>query len=133
MPWTGLPDPVRRRLEAADSPADFAYLADVASQLSEVGQQWYRDGQPDEAVGPTRDVVKIRRRLAVADAARYEGGLATALSNLGVYLFVLGQHDEALELTQEAVEAHRRVAQRDDRYRENLASALNNFGNRLAR
>ena len=131
MAWTGLPDPVRRRLERA-WPADLEYLAEVASQLSETGQQCYRDGQPAEAVGPTQGAVAIRRRLATLAPIRHEAPLATALSNLGVFLFALGEHQQALAATTEAVDSYRRVASRDDRYREDLASALNNQGNRLA-
>ena len=64
--------------------------------------EWYREGSPDQAIGPARDVLEIRRRLAEADPARYLPGLATVLSNLGVFLFAVGEHVEALAVAEEA-------------------------------
>jgi tetratricopeptide (TPR) repeat protein len=123
--WPGLPERVERLLQTGSTAADWEDLSGVAFDVIRGALEQHREGRPDEAIGPARDVLRIRRRLVDADPGRYMPGLATVLSNLGVFLFAVGEHAEALELTEEAASVYRRL-------REAGADVRENLGNRLA-
>jgi hypothetical protein len=55
-------------------------------------------------VGPIREAVEILRRLAKADAARFDSNLATCLSVLSCRLRAAGDLEGALSAVREAIE-----------------------------
>jgi len=84
------------------------------------------------AVLSTQDAVKIRRRLAAANAAAHEPNLAGSLNNLSNRLGDVGRRDEALAAIQDAVEIRRRLAAANAAaYEPDLALSLNNLSIRL--
>ncbi|GLZ09532.1 hypothetical protein Acsp03_69980 [Actinomadura sp. NBRC 104412] len=82
-------------------------------------------GDRQAALEPTREAVKIYRRLAEAEPAAYLPDLAASLNNLGIHLAQVGDRQAALEPTREAVKIYRRLAEAEPAaYLPDLAQSL---------
>lgn len=90
----------------------------------------------DEAFQLAEGAVRIYRRLARAQPARFTPELGTTLTACGLWSSRLGRHDKAVEALTEAVEVHRDQLAGTARYRPmrrlrlrlGLAVALTNLG-----
>ncbi len=90
-------------------------------------------GDNPRALEVIHEAVQIYRRLAQANAARYEPDLASSLNNLSNGLGDAGDNPGALAAIREAVEIYRRLAGASPaRYEPDLAMSLNNLSNRLS-
>jgi len=137
---------IRRALAAANPPqagglGGDAFRPDLASSLHNLGVALAALGRHEEALAATREAVAIRRALAEVRPDAFRPDLASSLNNLGIQLADLGQREEALAATREAVDLYRALAAANppqagglggDAVRPDLASSLNNLGNRLA-
>ena len=114
-------------------------LVDVAKNdeekagfLIDLSTSRYSVGDTEGALEAIRDAVEILRRLAAANAARYEPSLALSLNNLSNALKNVGNSSGALEAIRDAVEILRHLAVASPaRYEPDLAQSLNNLSNRL--
>ncbi len=90
-------------------------------------------GDIEGALEAIRDAVEILRRLAAANAPRYERNLALSLNNLSNALDEAGDAAAALEAIREAVVIRRRLAATNPtRYGPDLAQSLNNLSGLLS-
>lgn len=90
-------------------------------------------GDTARALAAIQEAVKIRRRLAEANPARFEPDLAMSLNNLSAYLSATGDTAGALAAIQEAVEVRRRLAEDNPaRFEPDLATSLNNLSLHLS-
>lgn len=108
-------------------------LVELSGALGNLGIALSRLGRHAEALAPSREAVRIDRRLAADGSRTSRAYLAASLNNLGNRLSALSRHVEALRVAQESVQIRRRLAKADpDAYRAALASSLDNLANRLA-
>jgi tetratricopeptide (TPR) repeat protein len=105
-------------------------LPDVACELSDLGVELGRLRRYDEALAAGTEAVRVFRRLAETDPVGCEAGLAAALDNRGIALATLGRLDEALADCTQAVATFRRLTAANAAHIVELATALNNLGNR---
>jgi len=90
-------------------------------------------GDTAGALVAIQEAVRIRRRLAKANPARFKPDLAASLNNLSSELSATGDRAGALAAIQEAVEIYRRLAEANPaRFEPNLAKSLNNLSNSLS-
>ena len=83
-------------------------------------------GQQQQALGPTKEAVKLYHQLAKTNPA-FLGDLARALNNLGVNYNDLGRHQEALAPKEEAVKIDHGLAKTNLAIQENLAVSATNL------
>jgi tetratricopeptide (TPR) repeat protein len=108
-------------------------LPALATALSNLGVRLREVGQHQEALGPAKEAVAIRRELAAKAPDAYRLDLASDLHNLANHLSEAGQRQEALGPANEAVSLYRDLtAKAPDAYRPALAMALNNLAVRLS-
>ena len=106
---------------------------DKARYLSNFAVALWMLGDGAAALEAVREAVKIYRRLAAANPARFEPDLATSLNNLSNHLSDAGDGAAALEAIREAAEIRRRLAAANPaRFEPDLATSLNNLSNRLS-
>jgi tetratricopeptide (TPR) repeat protein len=75
----------------------------------------------EEVLDPLEEAIGIYRRLAEAEAARYEPRLALALTQRWHRLRRAGRRDEAVGSLEESIALFRRLAQDNGRYQASLA------------
>ncbi|MGW4946369.1 tetratricopeptide repeat protein [Actinoplanes sp. NPDC004185] len=110
-----------------------AYLPDLASSLSNLGNCLSQLGRREQALAPAEEAKGIYRRLAEVNPDAYLPDLASSLNNLGNCLSELGRREQALASAEEAKGIYRRLAEvNPDAYLPDLASSLNNLGNCLS-
>jgi hypothetical protein len=111
---------------SADESTIVRWLNNLSNHLREFG-----DGAG--ALAAIRDAVKIYKRLAAGNPARFEPALATGLNNLSNRLSDIGDGAGALAAIRNAVEIYERLkAANPARFEPDLAPILNNLSNRLS-
>jgi hypothetical protein len=111
---------------ATDEAGRARHLNILSVRLSEAGDA-------AGALAAIREAVKIRRRLAQDNPARFDPDLANSLNNLSLLLRVAGDHPGALAASRKAVEIGRRLARdRSTRFAADLALSLNNLSGHLS-
>jgi phosphoribosyl-ATP pyrophosphohydrolase len=101
--------------------------------LNNLSNHLSNEGDQAGALKVIQEAVEIYRRLAEANAARFEQELAGSLNNLSVQLRNAGDRKAGLEAIQEAVEIDRRLAQTNAaQFEPDLARSLNNLSIWLA-
>ncbi len=116
----------RRLARTTDPAARARLLAGLSDRLANAGRH-------AEAVTAMASSVELRRSLAEAGPAGFDGALADALTDLGVILASAGRHDESLPVAEEALEIYRKLAAAAPHsYDEKLAIALHNLGRALS-
>ncbi len=104
-----------------------------AGWLNNLSVDLSASGDEAEALDAVKESVEIRRRLAAANAARFEPDLAMSLNTLSNRLSESGDGAGALDAVREAVEIYSRLAAADAaRFEPGLAVALNNLSAELS-
>jgi hypothetical protein len=99
----------------------------LATSLTNLGAHYGNLGRRQEALAPTEEALKIRRKLAKTNPS-FLGDLASSLNNLGVSYTDLGRRQEALAPTEEAVKIRRELTKTNPAFLGDLAGSLNNLG-----
>ncbi|MCC3775070.1 tetratricopeptide repeat protein [Streptomyces sp. UNOB3_S3] len=105
----------------------------LAGALNSLTTALWALGRYREALEPSRESVRLYRKLIPADPGRHGPRLATALTDHGVLLGRLARNKEALRTAEEAVDILRGLAAADPAaHAPVLAACLNNLGRRRA-
>ncbi len=118
-----------RQQLAQQNPRAYAYMADMARTLNNLGNLDRLQNRMDEARQHNEAALEIYRQLAEQNPDVYLQYLAATLNNLGAVDRVQNRMDEARQHYEEALKIDRQPAEQDPaKYLPNIAMTLNEFG-----